>query len=124
MNGTSPDLINDAILHQQLNDRHLSYRGLFRRLDKNQNERIDVKQLVHLLEKVDVGTSIQKRWDIVRVSAACAMQTEGGEGSCSFHSSVSLRRPVDHPTPRFCRLTNSLTMSYSKRENSAWFSEN
>ena len=68
MNGTSPDLIKDAIAHQQLNERHLSYSELFRQLDKDHDGRIDVDQLIKLLEKGGIETSTKKRWDIVRVS--------------------------------------------------------
>ncbi|UJR25868.1 hypothetical protein I4U23_007218 [Adineta vaga] len=66
MNGTSPDLIKDAVIHHDLNESHLSYRKLFHRLDQNHDDRIDVDQLIDLLEKSGVETSTNKRWDIVR----------------------------------------------------------
>ncbi|CAF0972126.1 unnamed protein product [Adineta steineri] len=63
MNDTSPDLIKDAKIHQQLNENHLSHRELFRRLDKNHNGRIEVDEL---LEKVGVDTSTNNRSAIAR----------------------------------------------------------
>jgi len=51
MNEPSPDLITDANIHHQLNESHLSYRELFRRLDKNHDGRIEVDQFIELLEK-------------------------------------------------------------------------
>jgi len=66
MNEPSPDLITDANIHHQLNESHLSYRELFRRLDKNHDGRIEVDQFIELLEKGGVETSTKKRWAIVR----------------------------------------------------------
>ncbi|CAF0877977.1 unnamed protein product [Adineta steineri] len=63
MNDTSPDLIKDAKIHQRLNEKHLSHRELFRRLDKNHNGRIEVDEL---LEKVGVDTSTNNRSAIAR----------------------------------------------------------
>ncbi len=64
MNDPSPDLIKDA----NLDESQLSYRELFRRLDINDDGRIDVDQLIELLEKVGMETSKKKRWAIARVS--------------------------------------------------------
>ncbi len=74
MNDPSPDLIKDANIHQQLNRSHLSYRELFRRLKKNSDGRIEVDQLIELLEKVGVETSTKERWTIARVSVVCFCQ--------------------------------------------------
>ncbi len=70
MDDPSPDLIEDVNIHHQLNERHLSYRELFRRLDKNHDGRIEVDQLIELLEKVGIETSTKKRWAIARVSVS------------------------------------------------------
>ena len=70
MNDPSPDLIKDANIHYQLNERHLSYRELFRRLNKNHDGRIEVDQLVVLFEKVGIETSAKKRWASARVSCS------------------------------------------------------
>ncbi len=74
MNDPSPDIIKDVNIHHQLNERHLSYRELFRRLDKNHDGRIEVDQLIELLEKVGVETSTKERWTIARVSVVCFCQ--------------------------------------------------
>ncbi len=71
MNDPSPDLIEDANIDQQLNRGHLSYRELFRRLKKNSDGRIEVDQLIELLDKVGVETSTKERWIIARVSVVC-----------------------------------------------------
>jgi Ca2+-binding EF-hand superfamily protein len=68
MDDPSPDLIEDVNIHHQLNERHLSYRELFRRLDKNHDGRIEVDQLIELLEKVGVETSAKNRSDTAHVS--------------------------------------------------------
>ena len=68
MNKPSPDLIKDVRLHQQLNERRLSNRELFYRLEKDRHGRIDVNRLIELLEKVGLETSTQKRSDTARVS--------------------------------------------------------
>jgi Ca2+-binding EF-hand superfamily protein len=70
MNDSSPDLIKDANIDQQVNKSSLSYRELFRRLDKNHDGRIEVDQLIELLEKVGIETSTKKRWAIARVSVS------------------------------------------------------
>lgn len=68
MNDPSPDLIRDASIHHQLNESHLSYRELFRRLDKNHDGHIEVDEFIKLLEKHGIETSTNKRWAIARVS--------------------------------------------------------
>lgn len=68
MNNPSPDLIDDANIHQPLNKSSLSYGELFRRLDKNHDGRIEVDQLIDLFENVGIETSTNKRWAIARVS--------------------------------------------------------
>jgi len=68
MDDPSPDLIKDVNIHQELNERHLSYRELFRRLDKNHDGRIEVDQLIELLEKLGVETSAKNRWATAHVS--------------------------------------------------------
>jgi hypothetical protein len=68
MDDPSPDLIKDANIHHQLNESHLSYRELFRRLDLNHDGRIEVEQLIELVEKVGVQSSTNTRWAIARVS--------------------------------------------------------
>ncbi len=70
MNDPSPDLIKDVNIHQELNERHLSYRELFRRLDKNHDGRIEVDQLIELLEKLGVETSAKNRWTTAHVSCS------------------------------------------------------
>ena len=68
MNNSSPDLIKDANVHHQLNDRNLFYRKLFHRLDKDHNGRIKVDQLIELVEQVGVETTVKKQWAIANVS--------------------------------------------------------
>jgi Ca2+-binding EF-hand superfamily protein len=68
MNDTSPDLIIDPTIHQQLNENQLSYDELFHRVDKNHDGKIDVNELIELLEKVGVEKSSKKRAAIARVS--------------------------------------------------------
>ncbi len=68
MNEPSPDLIKDADVHHQLNDRHLFYRKLFHRLDKNHDGRIEVDQLIELVEQAGVETAVKKQWAIASVS--------------------------------------------------------
>jgi Ca2+-binding EF-hand superfamily protein len=71
MDDPSPDLIKDANIHHQLNESYLSYRELFRRLDNNHDGRIEVNQLIKLLEKGGLETSANKRWATARVSFIC-----------------------------------------------------
>ncbi|CAF3462704.1 unnamed protein product [Rotaria sp. Silwood1] len=66
MNDPSPDLINDAQIHQKLNENQLSYDELFHRVDKNNDGKIDVDELIQLLETGDVETSPKKRVAIAR----------------------------------------------------------
>lgn len=68
MNDPSPDLIKDAKTHHRLNASHLSYRELFHRLDRNHDGKIEVDQLIELLEQVGLETSTNQRWAIARVS--------------------------------------------------------
>jgi len=68
MNDPSSDLIKDANIHQKLNESSLSYRELFHRLNKNYDGRIEVNQLIELLEKLGIENSSIKRSAIVRVS--------------------------------------------------------
>jgi Ca2+-binding EF-hand superfamily protein len=68
MTETSPDLIKDAEIHQKLNEKQLSYDELFHRVDKNNDGKIDVNELIELLEKMGVETSSTKRVDVARVS--------------------------------------------------------
>lgn len=68
MNNSSPDLITDAHIHQQLNESHLSYNELFRRFEKNQDGRVEIDQLHDLLEKHGLETSDQNRSETIRVS--------------------------------------------------------
>ena len=68
MNDPSPDLIKDAQVHQKLNENQLSYEELFQRVDKNHDGKIDVNELIELLEKVGMETTTQKRAAIARVS--------------------------------------------------------
>ena len=68
MNNPSPDLITDAHIHQQLNENHLSHKELFRRLQQNADGKIEVDQLIELLEKHGLETSDQNRSDTVRVN--------------------------------------------------------
>ncbi|CAF0941266.1 unnamed protein product [Rotaria sordida] len=85
MNDPSPDLIEDANIHHQLNESHLSYRELFRHLDKDQDGRIEVDELIELLEKVGGETSEKKRWAIVR-----RIMDQAGESPTS--SSLSFKQ--------------------------------
>ena len=62
MNDPSPDLIKDAEIHQKLNEKQLSYDELFHRVDKNNDGKIDVNELIELLEKVGVETSAKNVW--------------------------------------------------------------
>jgi Ca2+-binding EF-hand superfamily protein len=68
MNDPSPDLIKNVEIHQKLNEKQLSYDELFHRVDKNNDGKIDVNELIELLEKLDVETTSQKRAAIARVS--------------------------------------------------------
>lgn len=68
MNDPSPDLIKDAQIHQKFNETQLSYDELFHRVDKNNDGKIDVTELIDLLEKMGVETTSQKRADVARVS--------------------------------------------------------
>ena len=68
MNATSPDLIKDVEIHQKLNEKQLSYDELFHRVDKNNDGKIDVDELIELLEKLGVETSSKQRVAIARVS--------------------------------------------------------
>ena len=68
MNDPSPDLIKDAEIHQKLNENQLSYEELFQRVDKNHDGKIDVGELIELLENVGVETTTQNRAAIARVS--------------------------------------------------------
>ena len=68
MSNTSPDLIKNAEIHQKLNEKHLSYNELFHRVDKNNDGKIDVEELIELLEKVGIETSSTNRVAVARVS--------------------------------------------------------
>jgi len=68
MNDPSPDLIKNAQIHQKLNEKQLSYDELFHRVDKNNDGKIDVNELIDLLEKFGVETTSQKRAAVARVS--------------------------------------------------------
>jgi len=65
MNDPSPDLIKDPNIHQKLNESSLSYRDIFH---KNYDGRIEVNQLIEILEKLGIENSSTKRSAIVRVS--------------------------------------------------------
>ncbi|CAF2454935.1 unnamed protein product [Rotaria sp. Silwood2] len=81
MNDPSPDLIDDAEIHQKLNENQLSYDELFRRVDKNNDGKIDVDELIQLLEKVDVETSPRKR---VAVARSIIKQGSGSSNASSL----------------------------------------
>ncbi len=70
MNDPSPDLIKDSNIHQKLNESSLSHREIFHRLDKNYDGRIEVNQLIEILEKLGIENSSTKRSAIVRVSVS------------------------------------------------------
>lgn len=70
MNDPSPDLIKNVEIHQKLNEHQLSYEELFQRVDKNHDGKIDVDELIDLLENLGMGTTSQKRAVIARVSVA------------------------------------------------------
>jgi len=63
MNDPSPDLIKNVKIHQK----QLSYDELFHRVDKNNDGKIDVSELIELLEKIGVETSSKQRVAIARV---------------------------------------------------------
>jgi hypothetical protein len=67
MNDPSPDLIKNVEIHQKLNEKQLSYDELFHRVDKNNDGKIDVSELIELLEKIGVETSSKQRVAIARV---------------------------------------------------------
>jgi Ca2+-binding EF-hand superfamily protein len=69
MHSTSPDLIKDPNIHQQLNEKQLSYDELFHRVDKNNDGKLDVNELIELLENVGVETSSKNRVAIAHVSS-------------------------------------------------------
>ena len=64
MNDSSPDLISDANIHQLLGETYLSYKELFRRLNKTQDGRIEVDQLIEFFDKIGVEISSKKHWAI------------------------------------------------------------
>jgi hypothetical protein len=66
MTKTSPDLIKNVQIHQKLNAKQLSYDELFHRVDKNNDGKIDVNELIERLEKLGVETSSIQR--VARVS--------------------------------------------------------
>ncbi|CAF2036588.1 unnamed protein product [Rotaria magnacalcarata] len=66
MNDPSPDLISNVDIHQSLNQNQLSYDELFRQVDKNNDGKIDVNELIQLLEKVHVETCPKKRVALAR----------------------------------------------------------
>jgi Ca2+-binding EF-hand superfamily protein len=68
MNDPSPDQKKNVQIHQKLNEKQLSYEELFHRVDKNNDGKIDVNELIDLLEKVGMETTTQKRAAIARVS--------------------------------------------------------
>jgi hypothetical protein len=105
MNDPSPDLINDANIHHLLNEKHLSYRELFRRLDKNHDGKIEFDELIKLLEKVGVETSTKNRWTIARVSVDFVRR----EMNFVFHRELLIRL-VDYPMHLFFHLNNLLVM--------------
>lgn len=76
MNDPSPDLIKDAEIHQKLNENQLSYEELFQRVDKNHDGKIDVDELIELLENLGVETTTQKRAAVARVSFSEINQRE------------------------------------------------
>ncbi|UJR23030.1 hypothetical protein I4U23_026056 [Adineta vaga] len=63
---TSPDLIKDPNIHQKLNEKQLSYDELFHHVDKNNDGKIDVDELIELLEKTGGETMSKKRFAIAR----------------------------------------------------------
>ena len=68
MTRRSPGLRKNVETHQQLNEKQLSYEQLFHRVDKNHDGRIDVNELIHLLETTDVEASSQAHAATARVS--------------------------------------------------------
>lgn len=67
MNKASPDLVVDAHKHQQLNEKHLSYAKLFRRIKRNRDGRIEVDHLINLLKQKGLEVSDEKRSHTARV---------------------------------------------------------
>ena len=117
MNKTSLDLIPDAHTHQQLNEDHPFYRELFRRLEKNQDGRIDVGRLIQLLEKVGLETSNKKRGDTARVSRA-HLWSEPVTGLLRSSAS-SIKAEVNRMRHPSHSKSSSIIFS-SKRINSIW----
>lgn len=68
MNDPSPDLIDNVEIHHKLNENQLSYEELFRRVDKNKDGKIDVNELIELLEHMGVESTHVKREAVARVS--------------------------------------------------------
>jgi Ca2+-binding EF-hand superfamily protein len=69
MNDPSPDLIKNVEIHQKLNEKQLSYDELFHRVDKNNDGKLDVNELIELLENVGMETSSKNRVAIAHVSS-------------------------------------------------------
>ncbi len=84
MNDPSPDLIKNAQIHQILNEKQLSYDELFHRVDKNNDGKIDVNELIDLLEKFGVETTSQKRAAIAHVSFPMFRFGKGIFGFCIY----------------------------------------
>ncbi|CAF0849929.1 unnamed protein product, partial [Rotaria sordida] len=89
MNDPSPDLINDAEIHQKLNENQLSFDELFHRVDKNNDGKIDFNELIQLLEQYDIEMSPKKR---VAVARSIIDQGSG----LSFQSSLTFQEFVDY----------------------------
>ena len=92
MRETSPDLIKDAEIHQKLNEKQLSYDELFHRVDKNNDGKIDVDELIELLEKVGGEAISKKRFAIARVSCL------GFRNRCESYQFDCLQRIIKHST--------------------------
>jgi hypothetical protein len=82
MTQTSVDLIKDAEVHQKLNEKQLSYDELFHRVDKNNDGKIDVYELIELLENMGVEASAKQRVATARVS--CVFWREINYVFCDF----------------------------------------
>ena len=70
MGETSPDLIKDAEIHQKLNEKQLSYEELFRRVDQNNDGKIEADELIELLEQAGSDATSKMRSALARVSAS------------------------------------------------------
>jgi len=108
MNDPSPDLIKDVEIHQKLNEKQLSYDELFHRIDKNNDGKIEVNELIDLLENVGVETTSKQRADIAHVRSFSKLKSK--RKIFCILISVLLTKVVDHHIHLHFHFNNLLIM--------------